>query len=51
VLPRPGVGVFFNRCGIRNNLVVSWVEGAMREEEVTRIIEGVREGMQWRPAR
>jgi len=51
VLPRPGVGVFFNRCGIRNNLVVSWVEGAMKEEEVTRIIEGVREGMQWRPAR
>jgi hypothetical protein len=51
VLPRPGVGVFFNRCGIRNNLVVSWVEGAMREEEVTSIIEGVREGMQWRPAR
>ena len=50
VLPRPGVGVFFNRCGIKNNLVVSWVEGAMDEEEVTRIVEGVREGMGWRPA-
>jgi hypothetical protein len=51
VLPRPGVGVFFNRCGIKNNLVVSWVEGAMNEEEVTRIVEGVREGMGWRLAR
>jgi len=51
VLPRPGVGVFFNRCGIKNNLVVSWVEGAMNEAEVTRIVEGVREGMRWRPAR
>jgi hypothetical protein len=51
VLPRPGVGVFFNRCGIRNNLVVSWVEGAMRVEEVQRIIETIREGMGWRAAR
>jgi hypothetical protein len=50
VLPRPGVGVFFNRCGIRNNLVVSWIEGAVNEEEVARITEGVREGMGWRPA-
>jgi hypothetical protein len=51
VLPRPGIGVFFNRCGIRNNLVVSWVEGAMRAEEVARIVEAIREGMGWRPAR
>jgi len=51
VLPRPGVGVFFNRCGINNNLVVSWVEGAMRAAEVTRIIETIREGMGWRLAR
>ncbi|HEY7539723.1 MAG TPA: hypothetical protein VIF11_06250 [Methylomirabilota bacterium] len=51
VLPRPGVGVFFNRCGIRNNLVVSWVEGAMRAEEITCIIETICEGMGWRPAR
>jgi hypothetical protein len=50
VLPRPGIGVFFNRCGIRNNLVVSWVEGAMRAAEVARIIEAIREGMGWRPA-
>lgn len=51
VLPRPGVGVFFNRCGITNNLVVSWVEGAMRADEITRIIETIRDGMGWRPAR
>ena len=50
VLPRPGIGVFFNRCGIKNNLVVSWVEGAMKSEEVSRIIEAIREGMGWRPA-
>jgi hypothetical protein len=47
VLPRPGIGVFFNRCGVRNNLVASWVEGAVTEAEVVRILEDVREGMAW----
>jgi hypothetical protein len=47
VLPRPGIGVFFNRCGARNNLVASWVEGAVSEDEVTIIVEAVREGMGW----
>ena len=47
VLPRPGIGVFFNRCGTRNNLVASWVEGAVTEAEVKGIIEVVREGMEW----
>jgi hypothetical protein len=47
VLPRPGIGVFFNRCATRNNLVVSWVEGAAAEVEVARIVEVVREGMGW----
>ncbi len=47
VLPRPGIGVFFNQCGSRNNLVVSWIEGAVSEDEVTRIVEVVREGMGW----
>ena len=51
VVPRPGVGVFFNRCGITNNLVVSWVEGAMKADEIARIIETIRDGMGWRPAR
>jgi hypothetical protein len=51
VLPRPGIGVFFNRCGIKNNLVVSWVEGAMTMEEVTRIIDAICAGMGWRAAR
>lgn len=47
VLPRPGIGVFFNRCGTRNNIVASWIEGAVDENEVTRIVEVVREGMGW----
>jgi hypothetical protein len=47
VPPRPGLGVFFNRCGSRNNLVVSWLEGVVTEAEAARIIEVVREGMGW----
>jgi hypothetical protein len=47
VLPRPGIGVFFNRCAGRNNLVVSWIEGAVSEGEVARVIEVVREGIGW----
>ena len=47
VLPRPGIGVFFNRCATRNNLVISWIEGAVSEDEVARIIAVVREGMGW----
>ena len=47
VPPRPGVGVFFNRCQSRNNLVVSWNEGVVSEEEAARIIEVVRDGMGW----
>ena len=47
VLPRPGIGVFFNRYASRNNLVTSWIEGAVSEDEVTRIVEVVREGMGW----
>jgi hypothetical protein len=47
VLPRPGIGVFFNRCATRSNLVISWVEGAVNEDEVARIVEVIREGMRW----
>jgi hypothetical protein len=47
VLPRPGIGVFFNRCSTRNNLVTSWVDGAVSDDEVTQIMEVVREGMKW----
>ena len=32
VPPRPGIGVFFNRCGSRNNIVVSWIEGVVSRE-------------------
>jgi hypothetical protein len=47
VFPRPGIGVFFNRCGTRNNLVVSWIDGAVTADEVAAIVEVVRLGMTW----
>jgi hypothetical protein len=47
VLPRPGIGVFFNRCAARNNVVISWVEGAADEDEVARIMDVIGEGMEW----
>jgi hypothetical protein len=50
VPPRPGIGVFFNRCGGRNNLVVSWIEGVVSEAEADSILEVIREAMGWRVA-
>lgn len=47
VPPRPGIGVFFNRCAGQDNLVVSWIEGVVSEDEVTRIVEAIAEGMEW----
>jgi hypothetical protein len=47
VLPRPGIGVFFNRCATTNNVVTSWVEGAVDDDEVTRIMEAIRDAMGW----
>jgi hypothetical protein len=47
VPPRPGIGVFFNRCAGQDNLVVSWIEEVVSEEEVTRIVETIAEGMEW----
>jgi hypothetical protein len=47
VPPRPGIGVFFNRCAGRHNLVVSWIEGVVSDAEAARIIEVIREGMGW----
>jgi hypothetical protein len=44
---RPGLGVFFNRCAGQNNLVVSWIEGVVSEDEVTRLVERIAEGMAW----
>jgi hypothetical protein len=41
------MGVFFNRCAGRNNLVVAWIEGLLSEGDVTRIVETVREEMGW----
>jgi hypothetical protein len=47
VLPRPGVGVFFNRCAGVNNVVVSWIDGAVSEPEAARILEIVGEELEW----
>jgi hypothetical protein len=47
VPPRPGLGVFFNRCGDRNNLVVSWLEGVIERDDAARILEVVRGGLGW----
>ncbi|MCI0549016.1 MAG: hypothetical protein L0027_17265, partial [Candidatus Rokubacteria bacterium] len=49
VMPRPGIGVFFNRCGATNNLAASWIEGAVNDDEVARIVEVVRAGLEWAP--
>jgi hypothetical protein len=47
VPPRPGIGVFFNRCAGRHNLVVAWIDGVMTDDDVTRIVETVREELGW----
>jgi hypothetical protein len=47
VPPRPGIGVFFNRCAGRSNLVVAWIDGVVTDDDVTRIVETVREGVGW----
>jgi len=47
VPPRPGVGVFFNRCAGLNNVVVAWIDGVLSEDEARRIVEIVREEMGW----
>jgi hypothetical protein len=50
VPPRPGVGVFFNRCAGLDNVVVAWIDGVLTEEDVSRSVEIVREEMGWRRA-
>jgi len=47
VPPRPGLGVFFNRCAGVENLVVAWIDGALSEDDVTRSVEVIREEMGW----
>ncbi len=47
VPPRPGIGVFFNRCAGRSNLVVAWIDEVVTDNDVTRIVQIVREGMGW----
>ena len=50
ILPQPGIGVFFNRYASRDNLVISWVEGAVSEDEVASVADVVVEGMGWTAA-
>lgn len=47
VMPRPGIGVFFNQCASTSNVVTSWIEGAVSEHEVVRIVDVIREGLGW----
>lgn len=47
VPPRPGIGVFFNWCAGQDNLVVSWTDEVVSEDEVTRIVETIAEEMEW----
>jgi hypothetical protein len=51
VPPRPGIGVFFNRCAGRTNLVVAWIDGVVTDRDVTGIVQTVREEMGWVEAR
>ena len=44
---RPGIGVFFNRCESRNNVVVSWNESVASDDDVARITDLIRDGMRW----
>ena len=41
VVPRPGIGVFSNRCGPTDNVVVSWAEGAVDDGEAEAILRDV----------
>jgi hypothetical protein len=47
VPPRPGIGVFFNRCAHRSNLVVAWMDGTVGDDDVTRLVDTVRQEMGW----
>jgi len=48
VMPRPGIGIFFNRCESTTNVVTSWIEGAVSENEVARIVDVIGKGLGWR---
>jgi hypothetical protein len=49
VMPRPGFGVFFNRCGSITNVIASWIEGAMSDDEADRMVEMIVEGLERAP--
>jgi hypothetical protein len=50
VLPRPGIGVFFNRANGLQNAVVSWIDGAASADDAGAILDIVRAELGWRPA-
>jgi hypothetical protein len=50
VLPRPGIGVFFNRANGLQNVVVSWIDGAASADDAGAILDIVRAELGWRPA-
>jgi hypothetical protein len=41
VVPRPGIGVFFNRCGATDNVVVAWAEGVVASREAEAVLAQV----------
>jgi len=47
----PGSGYSSTGVGRRNNLVVSWIDGAVSENEVTRTVKVIRAEMDWIEAR
>ncbi|MEM7260414.1 MAG: hypothetical protein AAF488_00385 [Planctomycetota bacterium] len=48
VTPRPGLGLFLNRHGDHENLVVSWRDGAVSADEVEALIADVGESLEWK---
>jgi len=48
VPPRPGIGVFFNRCGETDNVVVAWADGAVEDAEAESVLAAVIEDLGWR---
>jgi hypothetical protein len=41
VQPHPGLGVFFSRVGTHESVVAVWVEGAVTEAEVERLLDDI----------
>lgn len=46
-LPRPGVGIFFTRCGEVENAAVTWMEGVVSTDEAERVLQVVTRTLAW----